>query len=94
MEQYRIFAYDPCRDIGACFRVADVEGYSEADAMERYKARNSAARDADDAEVKFFARSYREKERWPDIQTGRLSKDDLRALRIRGEITPQQAEGL
>ena len=99
MEQFRIFAYDPDRTQehgieGACFRVADIEGRDEIDALRRFKERNSRAAADDDVSVKFFARSHRERDRWPGENTGRMSQQDLRELSIRGEISPQYRERL
>ena len=99
MEYFRIFAYDPSREaehgIGGCvFRVADIEGRDENDALARFKERNSRAAADDDVEVKFFARSHREPDRWPNVMTGRLSQEDLRTLSIRGEISPAYRERL
>lgn len=88
-ELYRIFVYDPCREQdhgveGAVFAVGggvDIEARSESEALELYKLRSSRAMRDDGVDVKFFARSHRERERWPNANTGRMSGDDLLALK-------------
>lgn len=99
MERFRIFCYDPSRAAehgveGVCFAVSDQKGRDENDALARFLERNGRARADHDVSVKFFARSERERDRWPGVMTGRLSEDDLKQLSIKGEIAPQYRERL
>jgi hypothetical protein len=76
LQQFKIFAYDPNRDEGAFGPVGEVWATSEDDALRVYKADNEVAALLNGKSIHLIARSYAEKHRWPDVQTGRLPHSD------------------
>ena len=75
-QQYRIFAYDPCKDDGAFGNVGDVWARSEEEALQIYKAENEVAALLNGKSIHLIARAHSEKHRWPDMQTGMLPHSD------------------
>ena len=76
LQQFKIFAYDPTRDHGAFGAVGDVWATDEPDALRVYKSDNTVAALLDGKSIHLIARAYSEKERWPDVQTGRLPRSN------------------
>ena len=80
-QQFRIFAYDPCRDQGAFGPVGDVWAKDEAEALQVYRSDNTVAALLEHKSIHLIARSHAEKHRWPDPQTGRLPHSDNPVMR-------------
>jgi hypothetical protein len=90
VQQFRLFVYDPTLDDGAYKAIGDLWAASEKEALLQLQANTSrimtlvegggkVAMQSDG--VQFIARSHAEKDRWPDVQTGRLPHSDNQVTR-------------
>lgn len=92
VQQFRLFVYDPTLDDGAYKAIGDLWAASEKEALLQLQANTSrimtlvegggkvaVAMQSDG--VQFIARSHAEKDRWPDVQTGRLPHSDNQVKR-------------